>query len=164
MTKYGSAPEREATPHVKRTSRTNTILNALTRGAQTVLTDRSLDPQSRAIIRSALETNDPWLAKLVRRAATGESSETQIPETNHDYSVGEKIDMLAEIICRGAEDSPAALFVLMATVETSADPKALANAVKHYSFARCAELNLFDMVDAQIETIEGALLAGNMFT
>jgi hypothetical protein len=28
--------------------------------------------ESRAIIRYALETNDPWLAELVRRAEAGE--------------------------------------------------------------------------------------------
>jgi hypothetical protein len=37
------------------------------------LNDTSIDPQSRAIIRYALEINDPWLAELVRRAEAGES-------------------------------------------------------------------------------------------
>ena len=61
------------TPHVKRTSRTDTIINALKQRAQTVLNDRSIDPQSRAVIRYALETNDPWLTELVRRADAGET-------------------------------------------------------------------------------------------
>jgi hypothetical protein len=61
------------TPHVNRTSRTNTIVNALKQRAQAVLNDRSIDSQSRAIIRYALETNDPWLADLVRRADAGET-------------------------------------------------------------------------------------------
>jgi hypothetical protein len=61
------------TPHVNRTSRTNTIVNALKQRAQAVLNDRSIDSQSRAIIRYALETNDPWLAELVRRADAGET-------------------------------------------------------------------------------------------
>ena len=34
---------------------------------------KSIDPQSRAIIRYALEINDPWLAELVRRADAGET-------------------------------------------------------------------------------------------
>ncbi len=73
MASHSSATVREETPHVNRTSRTNTIINALKRRAQAVLNDTSIDPQSRAIIRYALETNDPWLARLVRRADAGES-------------------------------------------------------------------------------------------
>jgi hypothetical protein len=72
MANHSSASVRE-TPHVNQTSRTNTIINALKRRAQAVLNDRSIDPQSRAIIRYALETNDPWLAELVRRADAGET-------------------------------------------------------------------------------------------
>ena len=72
MTTHSSATVRE-TPHVNQTSRTNTIINALKQRAQAVLNDRSIDLQSRAIIRYALETNDPWLAELVRRADAGES-------------------------------------------------------------------------------------------
>ncbi len=62
MANHSSAPVRE-TPHV----------NALRQRAQSVINDRSIDPQSRAIIRYALETNDPWLAELVRRTAAGEA-------------------------------------------------------------------------------------------
>ena len=72
MANHSSATVRE-TPHVNQTSRTNTIINALKERAQAVLNDRSIDPQSRAIIRYALETNDPWLAELVRRADAGET-------------------------------------------------------------------------------------------
>ena len=72
MANHSSASVRE-TPHVNQTSRTNTIINALKQRAQAVLNDRSIDPQSCAVIRYALETNDPWLAELVRRA---EASET----------------------------------------------------------------------------------------
>ena len=63
------------TPHLNETSRTNTNTNtiiALKRRAQAVLNDKSIDPQSRVVIRYALETNDPWLAELVRRAEAGE--------------------------------------------------------------------------------------------
>lgn len=71
MANHGSATVREI-PHVTQT-RTNTIINALKRRAQAVLNDKSIDPQSRAIIRYALEINDPWLARLVRRADAGEA-------------------------------------------------------------------------------------------
>ena len=72
MANDSSASVRE-TPHANRTTRTATIMNALKERAQAVLNDKSIDPQSRAIIRYALETNDPWLAKLVRRAEAGET-------------------------------------------------------------------------------------------
>src|ERR1044072_86889 len=68
-----SSALREQTPHVNQTSRTNTIMNALKRRAQAVLNDKSIDAQSRAIIRYALEVNDPWLTELVRRADSGET-------------------------------------------------------------------------------------------
>lgn len=61
------------TPHANQTSRTDIIVNALKERAQAVLNDRSIDPQSRTIIRYALETNDPWLADLVRRVDAGEA-------------------------------------------------------------------------------------------
>ena len=67
-----SATAREDTPHANRTTRTATIIDALKQRAQAVLSDRSIDAESRAIIRYALETNDPWLAKLIRRAEAGE--------------------------------------------------------------------------------------------
>ena len=71
MANHSSATVRE--PHATRTSRTNTIINALKRRAQAVVNDKSIDPRSRAILRYALEVNDPWLARLVRRADAGES-------------------------------------------------------------------------------------------
>lgn len=72
MAKNSSATTREETPHGNQTTRTNTIMNALKRRAQAVLNDKSIDPQERAVIRYALEINDPWLAKLVRCAEAGE--------------------------------------------------------------------------------------------
>jgi hypothetical protein len=62
----------DLTSHANQTSRTATIVNALKRRAQAVLNDESLDAQTRAIIRYGLETNDPWLAEIVRRADAGE--------------------------------------------------------------------------------------------
>jgi hypothetical protein len=163
MASHSSATAREATPHVNKTSRTNTILNALKRRAQAVLNDKSIDAQSRAIIRYALERNDPWLAELVRRADAGESivntsDFSQTLETNEDDS-RKRIEALAEIICRAGDESTAALFVLMGTLQNSIDPKALANTAKHFAFTRCGELNVFGMVDAQIPVVGEELLA-----
>jgi len=84
-------------------------------------------------------------------------------ETNEDDSSEEKIEALAEIICKASDESAAALFVLMGTLENSTHPKLLANTVKHLAFTRCGELNLFGMVDAQIAVVEGELLAGDAF-
>src|SRR5687767_3138955 len=104
-----SSATREETPHMLETSRTNTIINALKRRAQAVLNDTSIDPQSRAIIRYALETNDPWLAKLVSRADAGEAivdaidfSETT--ETRKADFNEEKVEALIEIICRAGDE------------------------------------------------------------
>ena len=90
MADHSSASVRE-TPHSTQT-RTNTIINALKRRAQAVLNDKSIDPQSRAIIRYALEVNDPWLAELVRRAEANETivgaiNFEETPETDNDDSV-----------------------------------------------------------------------------
>lgn len=57
-------------PHAKPTTRTNAILDTLKRRAQAVI--KSIDAESRAIIRYGLEVNDPWLADLVQRAEAGE--------------------------------------------------------------------------------------------
>jgi hypothetical protein len=169
MANHSSATVRERTPHTNQTSRTNTIVNALKRRAQAVLNDKSIDPQSRAIIRYALEINDPWLARLVRRVDAGEAIGDTLdfeepPETNEDDSGEEKIEALTEMICRAGDEpetKAAALLVLMATLENSTHPKALANTAKHLAFTRCGELNLYGMVDAQIAVAEGELLAGN---
>jgi len=74
------------------------------------------------------------------------------------------IEALVEIICGAGGEAPAALLVLMATLQSSAEPKALANTAKHVAFTRCGELNLFGMVDAQVEVVASQLLAGNTLT
>ena len=162
MTTHGSAIALES-PHETETT-TITISDALRRRAQAVIKDTSIDPQWRTIIRYALEINDPWLADLVRRADAGETimDTTELSPTielNEDDSREEKINALAEIICRPGDRSAAALFVLMGTLENSAHPKLLANTAKHFAFSRCGEANLFGMVDAQVAVVEGELLA-----
>ena len=136
------------------------IVDALKRRAQTVLNNKSIDAQSRAVIRYALKTNDPWLAELVRRADAEEDvfENVQSLETNEHYSTREVIAALTEIICRGGDETAAALFVLMGRLQNSTHPEVLANTAKHLAFTRCGELNFAGMVDAQIAILENELL------
>ena len=113
MANHSSATVRRETPHSNRTTRTNTIINALKQRALSVLNDKSIDAQTRAILRHALETNDPWLAEMVRRAEAGETivDTTDSPQTlerDEAEPSREKIEALAEIICGASNDSAAA--------------------------------------------------------
>jgi hypothetical protein len=67
------------------------------------------------------------------------------------------------MICRAGDEpetKAAALLVLLATIEDSRHPKAVANTGKHLAFMRCGELNLFGMVEEQVATFERELFAG----
>jgi len=113
-----------------------------------------------------LEINDPWLADIVRRAGAGEkiidSTDFSLePPFNDDDSHEERVEALANIICRTGDEAAAALFVLMGTLENSRDPKLLANMAKQFAFIRCGQSNLFGMVDAQLAVVESELLAAN---
>ncbi len=156
MANHSSATLRRETSHVNRKTRTNTIMNALKERAQAVLNDQSIDERSRAILRHALETNDPWLAEMVRRADAEETS-----ETNEDDLGREKIETLIGMICGAGGEASSALLVLMAMLQNSADPTSLANTAKHLAFTYCGELNVNGMVDAQVALFEGEFLAGN---
>ena len=169
---YSSATARSEAPHSTETTSTRTISDALKRRAQSVINDRSIDPESRALVRYALEINDPCLAELVRRADAGENiadalHRSEISETNEGDLSEERIEVLAEIICRAGDEpetKSAALFVLMGAIEHSNDPKLLANTAKHFAFSRCGEFNLYGMVDAQLAVVEGKLLASDALT
>ncbi len=154
MLNHNSARTREETPH--------SINDALKRRAQSLIKDKSIDASARAVIRYGLETDDPWLSELVRRADAGEPIiDLHTSGINDDVSTEESIERLAELICRAGDDpvpKSAALFVLMATLENSTHPKVLANHVKHIAFTRCGELNAYGMVDAQLAALEGELL------
>jgi len=168
MATHTSATTREETPHVTETTQ-NIISDALRRRAQSVIYDISIDPEWRAIVRYALETNDPWLADLVRRADAGETlidtiDFSQTPETSEHDLTEEKIEALGGIICRAGNEPAAALFVLMGTLEHSTQPKLLANTAKHFAFTRCGESNLYGIVDAQIAVVESELLASRTVT
>ena len=163
MATHTSATVREHTPHANRTTRTNTIMNALKERALAVLNDQSIDIQDRAIIRYALETNDPWLARLVRQAEAGED----IVENMQAFDVDEenvsdaKIITLTEMICCAGDEpatKSAALLVLMTTLESATDPKAMTSLAKQFAFTRCAELNFCGMNESQIALIQQELL------
>jgi len=163
MSTHVSASALEETPHETETIQI-TISDALRRRAEAVINGSSIDPQWRNIVRYALEINDPLLPDLVRRADAGEMiiETTVFSETLEDHEDEpnkEKIEALAEIICRAGDEAAAAMFVLMGMLENSTHPKLLANTAKHFAFSRCAELNLYGMVDAQLPLVEGELLA-----
>ena len=166
MSTHVSATALEETPH-ETESTTIPISDALRRRAHSVINDRRTDPQWRTIVRYALEINDPWLADIVRRAGAGEeiidsADFTLEPDANEDDSNKERVEALAEIICRTSDDLRRALLVLMGTLENSRDPKLLANTAKHFAFTRCGESNLFGMVDAQLAVVESELLAAHV--
>ncbi len=148
------------------------IAVAYRRRAESVINDRTVDAQSRVIIRYALETSDPWLAELLRRVDAGDSlvdtvDFSQEPQVRNDDDLAvDKIEALAEMICRSGDEpdtKSAALLVLMAALEESPHPKALANTAKHLAFNHCAERNLCGMVDAEIRVLEAELFAGKAF-
>ena len=157
MTTNSSAVVREHTPH-SLNSNNQIIGDAVRRRAQSVVSDKSIDAETRAIVRYGLEINDPCLPELVRRVDAGE---TLIDNLHVPPTIEEKIEIMARIICRAGAESAAALLVLMSTLENASHPKALANAVKHFAFTRCVESNLNGMVDAQIEMLESELLSAN---
>jgi hypothetical protein len=172
---HNSAVEREETPHTINSTQQNAanvkrpIAVAYRRRAESVISDRSIDAPSRNLIRYALETQDPWLAELVRRVDAGERlvdtiDFSQEPQAGNDddFEV-EKIEALAGMICRDGDESSiksAALLVLMAAVEDSVHPKAIANRVKHLAFNHCSERNLYGMVDAEIGVVQAELFTG----
>lgn len=144
MSNLNSAGLREETPQIG---------DALKRRAQSIINDKSIDAETRVIIRYGLEINDPWLPELVRCVDAGES----IIENLYVQSSEEKIEALTDLICRAGDEPSAALLVLLSTIENSTHPKALANTAKHLAFTRCGESNLYGMVDAQVAGLEKKL-------
>ena len=62
MTTHTSATAQEETPHETETTVIR-VSDATKRRAQSVINDRTIDPEWRTIIRGALDLNDPWLAE-----------------------------------------------------------------------------------------------------
>jgi hypothetical protein len=70
---------------------------------------RSIDAQRRALIHYALAINHPWLAGLVRCIDAGQpvggmDFSQEPPATNDDVSDVDRIEALAEMICRGGDE------------------------------------------------------------
>jgi hypothetical protein len=165
MTMHTSATAQEDTPHETETT-ILTVSEATKRCAESVINDVSIDPQWRTIIRAALELGDPLVAELVNRAEANEDIVDTFeywrrPDVDDGDSNVRKIESLAEIICRAGAEPTAALFVLMGTLQNSIHPNAVANTAKHFAFNRCADLNLYGMVDGQIAAVESELLASS---
>jgi len=159
MTSHSSATALAKAPHETEITTIITVCDATKRRAESVINDRTIDPQWRTIIRAALELNDPWLAELVTRAEAGENvvdtfESLRTPDADKEDSTAGKIEALAEIICRAGDEPTAALFILMETLESSTHPKVLASRAKHVAFSRCGELHVYEMVDAQIAVVE----------
>ena len=157
MTTHSSATAHQETPHEAETT-IITISDATNRRAESVINDKTIDPQWRTIIRFALELNDPFVGELVSRAEAGEdiletfeSLRTPVPI---DEPILRKVEALAEIVSRSGDEPTAALFILMETLENSTDPKVLASRAKHVAFSRCGELHVYEMIDAQLAELE----------
>ena len=92
---------------------------------------------------------------------------SQEPQARNDDDLAvDKIEALAEMICRGGDEpdtKSAALLVLMAALEDSPHPKAVANTAKHLAFHHCAERNLCGMVDEEIRILEAELFADRAY-
>ena len=134
---------------------TTHISDVIKRRAQSIIDDKSIDAETRAIIRYGLEINDPWLGDLVSSVDAGES----IINNLYVRSSEEKVQALTDLICRAGDEPSAALLVLLSILEESSHPKALANSAKHLAFTRCGELNVYGMVEAQITAFEDRLIA-----
>jgi len=91
MSNLTSARLREETPHSS---------DALRRRAQSIINNKSIDAETRAIIRYGLEINDPWLGDLVRCVDAGES----IIDNLYVHSSEEKIETLTDLICRAGDE------------------------------------------------------------
>ena len=160
MSTHSSAIAHPETPHETETTMI-TVSDGTKRRAESVINDRTIDPQWRTFIRFALELNDPFVGELVSRAQAGENvvdtfESLRPPLRNEDDSTPGKVEALAEIISRSGDEPTAALFILMETLESSTHPKVLTSRAKHVAFSHCGELHVYEMVDAQLATAEAS--------
>ena len=75
MARNSSAPARSKTsaqPKYTPTQTPSIIDASLKQRARLLITNSSIPPQTRSLIRYALEINDPYLAQIVRRVEAGE--------------------------------------------------------------------------------------------
>ena len=170
MTKDSSAPTREETPPATGTTKTADIISALKTRTQSILNNPSIPPENRALLRYALEVNDPWLAKLVGQieadnGVNNESTASQTFKTDEEEEdpSESKIEKLVDLICRPGDEpetKSTALVVLMSALEKSLDPEEVAKTAKHFAFAHYHDLTIDDMIDSQIARFETELSAG----
>src|SRR5690349_15781893 len=147
MLKDSSASVRDQSPHandhlIQTTNPATNVadcrpsnVDGLKRRAQAVVNDKSIDPDSRAIISYALQIDDPWLPELVRSVDAGEniaepfgySPAAAVVEDPFRMETcnEEKVEELAEIICGANDRCAAALVVLMRILEKSTHAKLL---------------------------------------
>jgi hypothetical protein len=168
MTTHSSATAHQETPHKAETTMI-AVSDATKRRAESMINDKTIDPQWRTIIRFALELNDPFVGELVSRAEAGEDiletfESLRTPVPIEDESTLRKVEALAEIISRSGDEPTAALFILMETLENSTDPKILASRAKHVAFSRYGELHVYQVIDAQLAELEGESLATDTLT
>ena len=106
-THSSSAPERQATPHAITSTTNQTISDAVKRRAQSLIKDTTIDANGRAVIRYALEINDPALPELIRRADAGEPiiDDSHLLEPAEEISTEEKLERLAKMICHAGDQS-----------------------------------------------------------
>jgi len=170
MASHSSATLREHTPRTINSITNNTLKeipmsDALRRCAESIIHDKSIDADSRAIIRYALEINDPMLSELVQWAVAGESIVDNLAAADEQESdsTERKAEALAEIICQDDDHGTraAALLVLLAALENADDPKSLTNTAKRCAFTRCGEMNVYGMFDFQIAMLERELFSHN---
>jgi hypothetical protein len=107
-------------------------------------------------------TNNGTISEVLKQRAQSVINDKSVDDMDMPPT-REKIEALAEIICSGGNEAPAALLVLMAILENASEPQTLAHTIKHFAFTRCGELNLFGMVDAQTAFVETELLAAGSF-
>jgi len=90
MLNHNSAELRDGTPHKTNSITNKTISKAVRRRAQSLVNDRTIDKCARAFIQHTLETEDPYLRKLVRRVAAGESILTVSPPSKRKSAAKKK--------------------------------------------------------------------------
>ena len=79
MLNDNSAQLRDGTPHATNSISNKPISDAVKRRAQLLIADTAIDDCARAFIQYTLQSEDPYLTKLVRRVDAGESILTISP-------------------------------------------------------------------------------------
>jgi hypothetical protein len=81
MLNNNSAELRDGTPHANNSISNKPFSESVRRRAQSLIENTTIDDCARAFIQYTLENDDPYLTKLVRRVAAGESILTMSPHS-----------------------------------------------------------------------------------